>query len=88
MNKDYSVYTDYQVKLGALNRDSDILSASLISSIVNGCYVVSSLEDPNLPNADVLVPGDTAIVSGYVVAGDNSLNTRTDYTWDGQQWQP
>lgn len=88
MSKDYSKYTDYQLSIGALNRNSMVLSADIVSSLVNDCYVVSSLEDPNLPNADALVPGDTAIVSGYVVAEDNSLSTRIAYTWDGQQWQP
>lgn len=84
--KDYSEYTKYQVKLGAINRNSDILSASILSSIVNQCYVVSSLVDDRLPLSSTLAPGDVAIVSSLIVNGRNDLSSRTAYYWNGTSW--
>lgn len=84
--KDYSNYTKYQVKLGQINRNSDILSASILSSIINQCYVVSSLNDDKLPLSSTLAPGDVAIVSSLIVDGRNDLSSRTAYYWNGVDW--
>ena len=66
MNTNYNRYIDYQVKLGALDKDSDVLSASVISSLINACYTVSSLDDPRLPAVDDRIQGDIAIVSSMI----------------------
>ncbi len=92
MDKDYSNYTQHQVKFGSLNRHSDLLSASALSDIVNQCYIVSSLNDNRLPSISFRSNGDIAIVSGYIttdVVTSASLSTRSAYFWDKdhERWE-
>lgn len=92
MDKDYSNYTQHQVKFGSLNRHSDLLSASALSDIVNQCYIVSSLNDNRLPSISSRSNGDIAIVSGYIttdVTVSASLSTRSAYFWDKdhERWE-
>ncbi len=84
MSNDYTKYTDYQVKLGKLNRDSEVLSASIISSIVNTCYVASSINE--VPMAEDCTPGDLAVISGTIGENADAI-MRTSYYCDGRKWQ-
>lgn len=85
MSKDYSKYTDYQLSIGALNRNSMILSAGIISSLVNDCYVVSSFNE--LPAPSGCVPGDVAIVSSIVGGNENIIERKVFYCANSA-WQP
>ena len=84
MSKDYSKYTDYQLSIGALNRNSKVLSADIVSSLVNDCYIVSSYGE--LPASGDCVPGDIAIITSIIGENTNALARKLFYR-DSTSWQ-
>jgi hypothetical protein len=85
MSKDYSKYTDYQLSVGALNRNSTVLSADIVSSLVNDCYVVASHSE--LPTPSECVPGDVAVVTSMI--GENASTVERELFYcAGNEWQP
>lgn len=85
MSKDYSKYTDYQLSVGALNRNSTVLSADIVSSLVNDCYVVSSYDE--LSALSACVPGDVAVVSSTIGGNTGTIERKVFYYAD-DAWQP
>ena len=85
MSKDYSRYVDYQLSVGALNRNSMILSASIISSLVNDCYAVSSYDE--LSTLSEYVPGDVAVVTSMIGENASAVERKLFYC-AGNEWQP
>lgn len=78
MAKDYSSYSNQICSIGKLTNDSKVLSSSIISDIINDCFVVSSLNDII---SSSLAPGDIAIVSSEI--GEHTGKySRTAYFWN------